>query len=136
MTRNKAALKMPEELVKDMNSRLPGNISLNYLQNRFNSVPFKMVAILNSALMDSDISDLELSVRSSNALKRAGFYKVGDLVNGIDGYSDLKKIRNCGDTSAQEIMARLFFYQYSILPEEKRSSYLLKVLKANDITIN
>lgn len=84
--------------------------------------------------MGTDVSDLlDLSVRASNALKRAGFQTVGDLITRVESFDEIAKIRNCGATSISEIMGRLFFYQYSLIPKEKRSEYMQTILQLNGI---
>ena len=81
-----------------------------------------------------DISEmLDLSVRASNSLKRAGFQTVGDLITKVESFDEIAKIRNCGATSLSEIMGRLFFYQYSLIPKDKRSEYMQTILHLNGI---
>lgn len=65
--------------------------------------------------MNSDLTALNLSVRSYNGLRRAGWKTVEDIINHIDSDQDLNKIRNLGKTSIQEIMTRLFEYNMSLL---------------------
>ncbi|MFW5986406.1 MAG: DNA-directed RNA polymerase subunit alpha [Halanaerobiales bacterium] len=56
-------------------------------------------------VLDTTIEELELSVRSSNCLKRAGINTVGELVNKTE--DDLMKVRNLGKKSLQEIKSKL-----------------------------
>ncbi len=51
------------------------------------------------------IDDLELSVRSSNCLRRAGINTVGELVRKSE--ADMLKVRNLGKKSLQEIKEKL-----------------------------
>ena len=81
----------------------------------------------------ADVEELNLSVRSLHCLKRANNLTIGSLVNGIDGQNDLLKIRNCGKNSAMEIMAKLFVYQYSVLPKSQEKWYMNKILEINGI---
>ena len=90
---------------------------------------------LGQALTEAPLEDLELSVRSYNCLKRAGMRTVGDLVEGIDGRTDLLKIRNLGIRSANEIMQAVMEYQYYLLSEEGKSRYLKRVSELNEVTI-
>ena len=90
---------------------------------------------LGRALKEAPLEDLELSVRSYNCLKRAGMRTVGDLVEGIDGRTDLLKIRNLGIRSANEIMQAVMEYQYDLLSEEGKSRYLKRVAELNEDTI-
>lgn len=56
-------------------------------------------------LLETTIEELELSVRSSNCLKRAGINTVEELINKSE--EDLMKVRNLGRKSLQEIKERL-----------------------------
>jgi len=133
-SQEKNILRMPEQLIEDMNSHLPGNLTIEDLQKLRMGKPFRVIFFCSDALMNTDVSDmLDLSVRSSNALKRAGYRTVGDLIEGVESFDDLTKIRNCGAKSRAEIMGRLFFYQYSLIPVEKRTAYMKKILEINGI---
>ena len=58
-----------------------------------------------SLIMDKNLSkpieELELSVRSTNCLKRAGIHIVADLVDKTE--EEMKKFRNLGNKSLEEI---------------------------------
>ena len=82
---------------------------------------------LGQALTEAPLEDLELSVRSYNCLKRAGMRTVGDLVEGIDGRTDLLKIRNLGMRSANEIMQAVMAYQFFLLSDDGKARYLKKI---------
>ena len=56
-------------------------------------------------IFDTTVEELELSVRSSNCLKRAGINTVGELVSKTE--DDLMKVRNLGKKSLQEIKDKL-----------------------------
>lgn len=56
-------------------------------------------------ILDTTIEELELSVRSSNCLKRAGINTVDELVDKTE--DDLMKVRNLGKKSLQEIKDKL-----------------------------
>jgi len=55
----------------------------------------------------NDISDLELSPRSFNCLKRAGLHTVGDVLTYLEIHNSFLGIRNLGKTSETEILAKL-----------------------------
>ena len=81
---------------------------------------------------ETTIDSLELSVRSNNSLKRAGYGTIGQLAEAVAGEADvLQRIRSCGKKSAEEIMVRLFVYQYYTLPEDRREAYLRETLLLN-----
>ena len=56
-------------------------------------------------ILDTSITDLELSVRSTNCLKRASIMTVGDLVEKT--YKELSKVRNLGSKSLEEIVQKI-----------------------------
>jgi len=56
-------------------------------------------------ILDTTIEELELSVRSSNCLKRAGINTVEELVDKTE--DDLMKVRNLGKKSLKEIKDKL-----------------------------
>ena len=56
-----------------------------------------------NSVLDMPIEDLELSVRSCNCLKRYGLTTAGKVVEFVDRYNSLAKIRNLGRKSAKEI---------------------------------
>lgn len=86
---------------------------------------------INDALNRADLEVLDLSMRSSNCLHRAGYRTVGELVEGIETSEDLKRIRNCGAKSVDEIMDKLFCYQYSLIEQSKRLKYINRVIELN-----
>lgn len=86
---------------------------------------------LSEKLKETDLEVLDLTVRSSNCLHRAGFSTIGELVESIDSMDDLKKIRNCGAKSVNEIMEKLFCYQYGQLDASQKVKYINRVLELN-----
>ncbi len=86
---------------------------------------------LNSKMSETPIETLELGVRAYNSLKRAGYSTVGELAEAIASGTEISKIRNCGAKSCREIMEKLFLYQYSALPQEKRVGYVKEVIELN-----
>lgn len=81
--------------------------------------------------IDSDLGELELSVRAYNGLRRAGFFTVRDLVDGIESQDDLSRIRNLGAKSVQEVMNKLFIYHYMTMKTEKQHAYLERLVELN-----
>ena len=101
------------------------------LHDKKNGMGFKFPVYIKDSYKEVDIEALDLSVRSYHCLKRAGYNTVYDLMNGITGRLDLKKIRNCGDNSSREIMEGLFLFQYISLKPEQRERYIEKIVKMN-----
>ena len=87
---------------------------------------------INEKLNATDIEALDLTVRSTNCLHRAGYTTIGELVQSIDSGEDLRKIRNCGTKSVDEIMEQLFCYQYSQFDTPKKIKYIHRVLACNE----
>lgn len=56
-------------------------------------------------VLEMNIDELELSVRSYNCLKRAGINTVEELTNKTP--EDMMKVRNLGRKSLDEVLARL-----------------------------
>ena len=92
---------------------------------------FRFIVYQGMEAMDNDIDELELSIRSYNCLRRAGYQTVNSVVDNIDRREDFSKIRNLGRRSADEIMLRLFLYTYENLKPEKRRAYLEKIKEMN-----
>ena len=86
-------------------------------------------------MSSTDISELELSVRAYNCLKRAEIHTVGSLAELITGEKEsgysLKNIRNCGRSSILEIMIKLFLFQYNSLQPERRERYIAETVELN-----
>lgn len=66
----------------------------------------------NDVFLNTEITELNLSARSFNCLKRANCNTVGDILNciGEDGQG-LRKIRNLGNRSEAEIMEKVNEYK-------------------------
>ncbi len=94
---------------------------------------FKFPVYLTEKMENESIEVLDLSARSINCLKRAGYRTIGDLVNNISHSSELKHIRNCGATSIAEIMDKLFAYQYMSLEKERRPAFIERVVQMNSL---
>lgn len=132
--KSRNVLRMPEELILDMNEHLPGELTIQDIQRLMRGKQFKVLFRCGEQLMSTDVSDLlDISVRASNALKRAGFQTVGDLITRIESFDEIARIRNCGATTISEIMGRLFFYQYSLIPKDQRTAYLQTLLHLNEM---
>ena len=56
-------------------------------------------------VLEMNIDELELSVRSYNCLKRAGINTVEELCNKTS--EDMMKVRNLGRKSLEEVLAKL-----------------------------
>ena len=72
---------------------------------------------MGKELLDRDLAELGLSVRSFNCLKRAGCSTVGDIVLlcSEDDGSGLMRVRNLGARSGEEILDRISTMQEEML---------------------
>ena len=117
----------PAQIVQDIMSRIEGTEI-----KRKRGARFHFRFYLTASMAAASIESLELSVRSYNSLKRAGYSTIGELAEAVAGEENvLARIRNCGKKSAEEIMARLFKYQYDQLKPERKDAYLLEVVLLN-----
>ena len=86
---------------------------------------------LSSKMETADIDSLELSVRASNGLRRAGYHTVGELCFDISSGTDIRKIRNCGAKSYSEIMEKLFLFNLANMSEEGKKKFILETIEKN-----
>jgi DNA-directed RNA polymerase alpha subunit len=85
-------------------------------------------------MRETDIAELDLSVRSYNCLRRAGKNTIGDIIAIVrqeGGDDNLGKIRNCGTKSQDEIMQKLFVWDYRHLTERWQKAFLQEIRKRN-----
>lgn len=117
----------PARIVQEIMRRIDG-VEIR----RRRGAKFRFRFYLTPSMAAASIEMLELSVRSYNSLKRSGFSTIGALAEAVAGEENaLSRIRNCGKKSAEEIMVRLFAYQYEQLKPEKRDAYLLETVLLN-----
>lgn len=86
---------------------------------------------INEKMKRTNLEALELSVRSEHCLHRANYMTIADLVEGISCREDLKRIRNCGDKSVDEIMDKLFCYQYEQLSGQRKARFIVRLVELN-----
>lgn len=71
----------------------------------------------NGKVLEMNIDELELSVRSYNCLKRAGINTVEELCDRTP--EDMMKVRNLGRKSLEEVLAKLKELGLSLKPSEE-----------------
>ena len=124
-----------EEVAKEMNKYLDDICIQEVLLRRKELFHYKV--ILGKIEMDSDIDVLDLSPRSSHCLRRAGVNTIRDLLDNFESKPNettrkqLKKLNNLGDKSAEEIIMKLFYYNFSVMPESKRKAYMEQLVREN-----
>ena len=79
---------------------------------------------------DTEVADLDLSVRSYNALMRAGCKTVGQAIVAINE-NKLQGVRNLGVKSIAEIRRFILEYGYSQLSAGQRMAFLRRLLELN-----
>ncbi len=94
-------------------------------------VSFKFRLYMTREMKEAPLDILDLSMRASNCLKRAGYVTVGQLVDAMSSGLELSSIRNCGKTSIIEIKAGLFLFGLSNMSAERQEHYLEEVLLMN-----
>ena len=80
--------------------------------------------------LDSSVDEIDLSVRSSNCLKRTGMMQVRDIVEAIED-ERLLKVRNLGKTSYSEIQTKLLALGYSKLSAIEKKQFFFDLLDRN-----
>lgn len=80
--------------------------------------------------MDTDITELNLSVRAFNGLKRRGVSTVRDLV-GIIENGELICVRNLGRLSVSQIKTTVLDYCYSQLTDGEKIVFFQKLIDKN-----
>ena len=125
-----------EDVAREMNKYLDDE-SIEEILIR-NKKRFHYYVMFNQNQMKSDIEVLDLGARAYNCLKRAGCSTVGDLVRRFGTKEDatskgqLKNLRNLGATTADEILVKLFYYQFLVLPDDKKREYMHDIKVSNN----
>ena len=88
------------------------------------SIPFSQRAC------ETNIDELDFSVRASNSMKRVGVFTIGEVIDLIanDG---LLRIRNLGVKTQNEIKTRILVYGYDRLSESERKRFFYEVIENN-----
>lgn len=91
----------------------------------------KFPMYITGSMKETSLDFLELSERANNCLRRSGYRTIGQLVEGIEGYQDLKSIRSCGNKTISEIMKKLLVYQFCSLSEERKKKFVQELIELN-----
>ena len=78
---------------------------------------------VTKAVCDMNISELELSVRSSNGLMRAGLDTVGKVIDEAMSENGIEGVRNLGKKSISEIKTALFLVGYTKLSSREKVEF-------------
>jgi len=103
-----------------LRTKAQNNDVLEVYRNRFESQPKPPY---KDKMETIKIDEMILSVRSSNALMRAGIFTFKELKLAIDNPNGLKKIRNLGLKSENEILCKFFSACYYQLNEYEKATF-------------
>ena len=126
-----------ENVTREMNKYLE-DTTIEEIMYR-NRKMFHFKVNLTRSQREQDIDVLDLSQRSYNCLRRAGINTLGQLVStystkdNVSSKTQMRKTRNLGTKSANEILLHLFYYQFNILNEEEKSAYMKNVIGSNEV---
>ena len=79
---------------------------------------------------DTNIDDIEFSVRATNALKRAGYFTIGDVVEALSNET-LIHIRNLGKKTFNEIQTKILVFGYERLTEKEKQRFFVALVERN-----
>lgn len=80
---------------------------------------------------DSSIDELDFSARANNSMKRGAVFTVGEIIDIINGEDGLKRIRNLGTKTENEIKTKILVYAYEHLTENEKKVFFYDLLDAN-----
>lgn len=85
---------------------------------------------ISEKYLSVDITELNLSVRSYNGLKRAGIFTLADLFGTLQE-NTLSSVRNLGKKSISEIKTKFLGFCYTQLSDKKKTEFLQKLIEIN-----
>lgn len=77
------------------------------------------------------IDDIEFSPRANNSMKRGSVFTIGEIIDIINDDDGLKRIRNLGSKTENEIKTRLLVYAYDRLTINEKKIFFYDVLEGN-----
>lgn len=80
---------------------------------------------------EAPIDDIEFSPRANNSMKRGSVFTIGEIIDIINGEEGLKRIRNLGTKTENEIKTRLLVYAYDRLTDNEKKMFFYDVLEEN-----
>ncbi len=125
-----------ENVIMEMNEYMEDDSILDLLvRNRKN---FHFQVMFTREQLQQDVEVLDLKPRAYNCLKRYGFNTLNDLVNGVytkeneSSKRQLLRIRNLGRNTAEEILMKLFYYQFQVMPDSRKKWYMQRIVELNN----
>lgn len=132
------ASEMNDKIIKilnEMDPYMPAGSMIDFLYGHKKLIKFNVY--LSKKELGENLTVLDLSQRSINCLRRAGFNTLGDLLKAISVTGDerskekLLRLRNLGRKSAEEILLTIMCYQFQILSDREKADYLQDIVKLN-----
>ena len=80
---------------------------------------------------EAPIDDIEFSPRANNSMKRGSVFTIGEIIDIINDDDGLKRIRNLGTKTENEIKTRLLVYAYDRLTDNEKKIFFYDVLADN-----
>ena len=124
-----------KNILNEMDPYMPAGSMVEFLYSHKKFIRFNVY--LSKKELDENLSVLDLSQRSINCLRRAGFNTLRDMLDAISVTGDerskekLLRLRNLGRKSAEEILLTIMCYQFQILSDRERKEYLQDIVKLN-----
>ena len=128
--------KLDENVTREMNRYLEGTTIEEIMITHSKMFHFKVN--LSRSQMEQDIEVLDLTPRAYNCLRRAGINTLGSLINNystkekLSSKQQLRRNRNLGEKTAIDILLKLFYYQFSITPDEEKADYMKSLIESNE----
>ena len=94
---------------------------------------YEAIVPYSSRLAELSIDEMNLTVRSSNGLKRASLHTFGQLKERMEMENGITSIRNLGVKSAKEIKTLFFVECYARLLPYERAQYWQEILDRYNI---
>ena len=79
---------------------------------------------------ETNIDDIEFSVRANNAVKRAGYFVIEDIVDALSNET-LIHIRNLGKKTFNEIQTKILVFGYERLSEKEKLQFFVDLVERN-----
>lgn len=109
---------------------------IKMIQEAKGSNSFTACIYLTDSMLNTPLEEIELSVRAYNCLRRAGHSTIGDVWNYGANRDNLKRIRNCGKTTINDIYVRFMVHQYRVLSDAGKRDYLKLLIERNGLELD
>ena len=90
----------------------------------------KVAVSFSKRACETNIDELDFSVRARNAMKRANIFTIGEAIDLISG-DGLLQIRNLGKKTQNEIKTLILVYGYENLTENEKKLFFYDLIEKN-----